>query len=108
MSPTKEESNSKRGASSQQQTSTATNVAANTITASNNSNSNQEDEHEPQSKKMKLCSDLHVEAMIHPCCTLPLDDLKQEIEKFIVSTGQKLFSVSQCRIQNSNPWSFLY
>jgi len=49
---------------------------------------------EPLNKKMKECGDLHVEAMIHPSCTVPLNDLKQEIEKFIVSIGQKSFTVS--------------
>lgn len=57
---------------------------------------------------MKECGDLHVEAMIHPSCTVPLNDLKQEIEKFIVSIGQKSFTVSFKLMLNVCELFFIY
>jgi hypothetical protein len=63
---------------------------------------------EPLNKKMKECGDLHVEAMIHPSCTVPLNDLKQEIEKFIVSIGQKSFTVSFKLMLNVCELFFIY
>jgi hypothetical protein len=102
----REESNSKRGVSPphQQQTVASSNSTGGSNSSSTSSSAvkvNHEDQHEPQNKKMKQFSDLHVEAMIHPCCILPLDDLKQEIEKFVVSTGQRLFTVSESECQSN-------
>ncbi len=67
--------------------------ASSSSSASQSADDKHEQQHMPEPKRTKRRgSDLHVEAMVHPCSTTPFAILQKEVETFILALGQSSFT----------------